>query len=823
MVPSSFPSHSGTSNASLCSNGNSSPGRNLQPTLAFIGEAPGRNEIAKQEVFIGVSGQLLNAVLDAYGVRREDVFLGNATLCHYPDSMKSKKGGVPEEAIVACRPRLMEELTLAGVDTVVPMGNSAVTAVVPDLAKRSGITKLRVGRPKTLQHGPTSLLVVPTFHPAACLRRQEQFPQMLTDIGKAVSTMNLPDLWYEPQIEVINASDPDALDILAEMHVPKDNLIFLDIETSREKDISYGNIHMNRVLCVGIGPEDSDIVYVFTEECFKNPLFRVEFIKMLEACKIGAQNGKFDLGALRAYLGYPDFEGPKLSEDTMLQSYALHEYAGVHGLEYMGMELLGTDDWKHVIHPYLKGPTGKGPTDYANIPPDILHKYNAFDVHATRLLHRYFDREIDARGLRKAYEFMLRVSNMLQFVEPRGLGFDREYSQELADQYAEERKDLERGLPTVCDPEAKGKHLRVPHKLNVDSPDQVHKYFKDAGIDLDDTEADTLRPTYRGPGLSDEVRATTQLILDIRAITKMDGTFVTGLRKRTTSEGTVHPSFLIHGTTSGRLSARNPNSQNIPRAEQIKRQFVARSVDRTLVGVDMSQAELRVLTWLAREELTRDIFNDPTRDLFVELCRSMFPDRYPATLTDKEVKKLSSHESPGEPSIRTLVKTFAYGIAYGRTAAGIAADPQFNMDVRVAQKHMKVFEKTIPNIIAFLEEAADQACRGEALITPFGRQRRFFLVTPQNRHAVRNEAKSFYAQSIASDIVLEAACRLTQQHHIFIVNLVHDAIYADVLKEDAEKVRDLIARTMIEVAEEVTEGYVKFAAEGKIGRSWADV
>jgi uracil-DNA glycosylase family 4 len=819
MVPSSFPRVSRDASSTIPGN----TGGSSRPTLAFVGEAPGRNEIAKQEVFIGVSGQLLNAVLDTYNVKREEVFLGNATLCHYPDSMKSKKGGVPEKAIAACRPRLMEELTLAGVDTVVPMGNSAVKAVVPDLAKRSGITKLRVGRPKTLQHGPTSLLVVPTFHPAACLRRQEQFPQMLTDIGKAVSSANLPDLWYEPQIEIINESDPDALDILAEMHVSKDNLIFLDIETSREKDISYGNIHMNRVLCVGIGPGDSDIVYVFTEECFKNPLFRVEFIKMLEACKIGAQNGKFDLGALRAYLGYPDFEGPKLSEDTMLQSYALHEYAGVHGLEYMGMELLGTDDWKHVIHPYLKGPTGKGPTDYANIPPDILHKYNAFDVHATRLLYRYFDREIDARGLRKAYEFMLRVSNMLQYVEPRGLGFDSAYSQELADHYAEERKDLERGLPTVCDPEAKGKHLRVPHKLNVDSPDQVQKYYHDQGVDLDNTEADTLIALRDSRILRESVQTTTGLILDIRAITKMDGTFVTGLRKRTTPEGTVHPSFLIHGTTSGRLSARNPNSQNIPRAEQIKRQFISRREGRILVGVDMSQAELRVLTWLAKEELTRDIFNDPTRDLFVELCRSMFPDRYPATLTDKEVKKLSSAEKPGEPSIRTLVKTFAYGIAYGRTAAGIAADPQFAMDVRVAQKHMKVFEKTIPNIIAFLEGAADQACRGEPLITPFGRQRRFFLVTPQNRHAVRNEAKSFYAQSIASDIVLEAACRLTQQHHVFIVNLVHDAIYADVPKEEAIPTRDLIARTMIEVAEEVTEGYVKFAAEGKIGRSWADV
>jgi DNA polymerase I-like protein with 3'-5' exonuclease and polymerase domains len=236
----------------------------------------------------------------------------------------------------------------------------------------------------------------------------------------------------------------------------------------------------------------------------------------------------------------------------------------------------------------------------------------------------------------------------------------------------------------------------------------------------------------------------------------------------------------------------------------------------------MSQAELRVLTWLAKEELTRDIFNDPSRDLFVELCRSMFPERYPPTLTDKEVKKLSSMEKPGEPSIRTLVKTFAYGIAYGRTAAGIASDPQFNMDVRIAQKHMKVFEKTIPNIIGFLEDAADRACRGEDLVTAFGRHRRFHLVTSQNKHAVRNEAKSFYAQSTASDIVLEDACRLTKQG-VYIVNLVHDAIYADHPKDEAEEVKGIIMKEMVAVGEEVTEGYVKFATEGKIGRSWADV
>lgn len=791
-VPSSFPHPHGSDSL------DNQSGSNDRNVLAFIGEAPGRYEIAKQEVFIGPSGKLLNAVLNHYGVDREEVFLGNATLCSYPDSMKE----IPKEAIECCRPRLQQELKEANVTTIVPMGNSAVQAIFPKEIARQGITKLRVGRPKPLDQ----YQVVPTFHPAACLRSQEKFPHMLSDIGKAVSSASLPTDWYEPTIFIVT---PDKAPNLMLEALTGPSLAFLDIETGREKDTSYGNVHMERLLCVGIGLEGEDSVFVFTEECFQDHKFRDRFKKFLSTNPLGAQNGKFDLGALRAYLGYPDFEGPQLTEDTMLQSYALFEYRGVHSLEYMGMELLGTPDWKHDIKPYLKGPDGKQPTDYSNIPKDILYKYNAFDVHTTRLLHSYFTGEIKKQGLEDAYRFMVRVSNMLTLVEPRGLGFDIPYSQELAAKYQEEREDLERGLPIVCNPEAKSKKLREPHPLNPDSPDQVKKYYHDAGIELPNTEADTLRALSEDQRLSKDVRATTQLILDIRAITKMDGTFVSGLAKKVTAKGTVHPSFLIHGTTSGRLSSRSPNSQNVPRSGEIKRQFIARTPERSLVGVDFSQAELRVLTWLAKEELTRDIFNDPSRDLFVELCRSMFPDLF-ADQPDHFVKK---------HPIRPLVKGFAYGIAYGRTAAGIAADPEFNMTVQEAQKHMRTFEKTVPNIIAYLEEVADRACRGEELVNPFGRHRRFHLVTPQNRHDIRNEAKATPAQSTASDIVLEAACRLTEQG-VYICNLVHDAVYCDVPKDEAEDVANLVSETMIAVGEEITEGYVKFQTEGKIGRSW---
>jgi uracil-DNA glycosylase family 4 len=782
--------------------------------IVIIGEAPAKHEIAKGEPFVGMSGQLLGSVLDAQGLTRDEVTLMNACACHYPQSFKK----LPKEAITACQPRVLAEIESVGATTVVPMGNSAVQSVFPKDVARKGITALRAGRPKHSDLLGDSISVVPTFHPAACLRSQEKTPHLITDIGKAASADNLPSLWYEPTWETVSTDTNTISEISFKLQeIIAANIgenVFVDIEVGAEKDSSYGNVHMQKMLCIGIGssdPTNQDHVFVFHANCFEARYIRQLLMSLLEKCRVVCQNGKYDVGVLRAWLRYDDFTGPSLAEDTMLQSYSLNEYGGVHGLEYMGMEYLGTSDWKHDIEPYLRGEDGKGEVDYANIPESILHKYNAFDVHSTRLLFPFFAEQIDRLGLTSGYRLSIRASNMLTLVEPRGMGFDVEYSQHLSDEYDKEKEEVAKGLPIVSDPDSKSKHLREPHPLNPDSPKQVMQYLE--RYNIEDTAADTLAALLPKYEVKEEDKDVIRTILAIRGITKMDGTFVRGMRERVTASGTVHPSFLIHGTTSGRLSARNPNSQNIPRAKQIKRQFISSRPDRVLVGVDMSQAELRVLTWLAEEELARDIFNDPSRDLFVELCRSMFPNKF-RDVPDALVKS--------DP-IRPLVKGFAYGMAYGRTAAGIAADPEFNMKVPEAQGHMDTFKKTVPKITAYLEDVADRACRGEALVSPWGRHRRFHLVTELNKHAVRNEAKSFPAQSTASDIVLEAACRLTFNYHVHIVNLVHDAIYAEAKPEEAQEVADLISRVMIQVAEELVDGYVKFATDSKIGTNWAEV
>jgi DNA polymerase I-like protein with 3'-5' exonuclease and polymerase domains len=87
---------------------------------------------------------------------------------------------------------------------------------------------------------------------------------------------------------------------------------------------------------------------------------------------------------------------------------------------------------------------------------------------------------------------------------------------------------------------------------------------------------------------------------------------------------------------------------------------------------------------------------------------------------------------------------------------------------------------------------------------------------------VENEALSFLPQSTASDIGLEAACRISKQG-IFLVNLVHDALYAEALPDEVDEVISLMDRVMVDTGEEITEGYVTFKTDHKIGKRWSEV
>jgi DNA polymerase I-like protein with 3'-5' exonuclease and polymerase domains len=81
---------------------------------------------------------------------------------------------------------------------------------------------------------------------------------------------------------------------------------------------------------------------------------------------------------------------------------------------------------------------------------------------------------------------------------------------------------------------------------------------------------------------------------------------------------------------------------------------------------------------------------------------------------------------------------------------------------------------------------------------------------------------AFLPQSTASDIGLEAAARCTKEG-IFIVNLVHDALYAEAAPDEVEDVKTLMDKIMVQTGEEITEGYVPFRTDASVGKRWSDL
>lgn len=773
--------------------------------MAFVGEAPARNEIRVGQPFVGASGQLLNAVLSQHGLGRSDILLTNACSCHYPDSMKK----LPAEAIDACRPRLIAELEDAGIHTVVAMGNSASAPFLPKATAKKGITKLRVGPPKLVAlENSIPIELVNTFHPAFCLRSHGMFPLMQSDIVKAVRKKQIV-LWYEPTYEVI--TEPRiAHELMREIiTLNKGYGVVVDTESGRDKDASFGRDDglFGRVLCIGIGPTDASHehhVYVFADSCFgPDPVTSDDYtivnremmINLLYACGVIAQNGKYDVGVLMKFLRHT-YPFP-LHFDTMLASYALYEVGGIHGLDYMGQELLGSPDWKDAVKEYITKEEG-----YGAIPRDILYKYNAFDVHATRLLRSYFSDLLERKGLTSFFNWLCQtVSPMLTIVESNGMGWDQKRSQEIEASLTEQIEALELQLPFVI---VKDEETQ----LNPRSPKQVTEWLLEQGIQTDSTDEAHIKFMLDDRRVSESVKEVLRLLLKVRAVSKLKGTYVTGPAAKATLDGRIHTSFLIHGTTTGRLSSRGPNLQNIPRVGVVKEQFVSDPL-RLLLTLDYSQAELRVLTWLAGEETLRDLFADPTKDMFTELCLQMIPGF--AEMSDKD-----------KIGIRTLIKTFAYGVSYGRTAEGIAADPDFHMSVSQAQSQMDLFNAKIPKIKAFQAEVVQRIHSGQALVNPFGRHRRFYLITPTNQRDVENEAMAYLPQSTASDIGLEAASRCVKEG-VFIVNLVHDALYAEASPDEVDEVKVLMNRIMVDTAEEYTDHYVPFRTDAKVGKRWSEL
>lgn len=144
---------------------------NRKARLMFVGEAPGADEDAQAKPFVGRAGQLLTKIIEAIGLKREEVLIGNVNRCRPPGN----RPPTPEE-VAMCKPFLLREIAAVQPEVIVVLGNTAMRNL---LDIKQGITKVR-GEFQNY-HG---VKVMPTFHPAYLLRDPSKKKETWEDLKK---------------------------------------------------------------------------------------------------------------------------------------------------------------------------------------------------------------------------------------------------------------------------------------------------------------------------------------------------------------------------------------------------------------------------------------------------------------------------------------------------------------------------------------------------------------------------------------------------------------------------------------------------------------
>ena len=368
------------------------------------------------------------------------------------------------------------------------------------------------------------------------------------------------------------------------------------------------------------------------------PLFEDESIM-----KIG-QNLKYDISMLAQY-GII-VRGPLF--DTMLAHYLL-EPEQRHNMDYLAEVYLN----------YLTIPIedliGKGRMQKTmrEVPVELVEEYAAEDADITLQLYEKLLPLLKENGVEKLfYEIEMPLVPVLSRMEANGVRIDTENLQQISEAFGVEIHKIEEeiykaaGMPfNIASPKQLGEVLF--EKLRIDEKAKKTKTGQYA------TGEDVLQKlSHKHPII--------QMILDYRSFTKLKSTYLDALPALVnTKDGLIHTSYNQAVTATGRLSSNNPNLQNIPvrteKGREIRRAFVPRSPEYTLLAADYSQIELRIIAHLSQDPAMVNDFN-LGHDIHAATAAKVF--HVPMDQVTKEQ--------------RSRAKAVNFGIIYGMSAFGLA-------------------------------------------------------------------------------------------------------------------------------------------------------
>lgn len=569
--------------------------------------------------------------------------------------------------------------------------------------------------------------------------------------------------------------------------------------------------------------------------------FGEEVIENYDIVKV-AWNWKFDDQINQKYNIY--YRGTCL--DGMLAKYLLNEEKPNDLKSMVGRYLPEQGNYEK------QDAFDKIPWDEKELDP--LCHYGCQDTDYTLRLMIFFEKKLIDLGLYSTFRnLIMSASRVLTSVEKNGLFVDREFNKHLLETY-KPKIDAARqaiyDLPRVKKFEKKYNQEKIDKyiqsieaelgELDYNDPKDKRKIASreqkisniKAGIYTTKKEQDLIRPINLGspvdlpalmysedgfhfeviknnesgkPSTDEETLTNLRLtvkkldspkaifldrLLELRGLEKMYKTYIEGWNEKVQDDNRLHGRFLIHGTTSGRLSSAEPNAQQIPKTSvdpNIKLQLKA--PEGTLyIASDFSQAELRIMAHLSGDETYLNAFNSG-QDPHLAIAATKYHVPY------DEALKIYEDENHPDHKIwkvrRKQAKQIAFGLIYGIGAKLLAvklSDPKSGIIVtpEEAQKEMDIFFGQHPKLKTFLKKQEKFLRKNGHLVSLFGRKRRLPQIYSSDRgeeaYALRL-ALNFPCQSAASDMCLFGSIliyylmRQGKLPSTKSVCLVHDANY----------------------------------------------
>ena len=487
-------------------------------------------------------------------------------------------------------------------------------------------------------------------------------------------------------------------------------------------------------------------------------------------------------------------------DDTMLLSYA--QNAGIHN---HGMDLLSERYLNHVPIPIktLLG-TGKSAITFDHVPVDEATKYAAEDADITLRLWQYLKPRLHRKRVTTVYETMERpLVPVLAQMERHGIKVDRDTLSRMSNGFAQKMAALEDEI-----------HTLAGRTFNVGSPKQLGEILFDE-MALPGGKKGKTGAYATGVDVLEDLATEHELpgrVLDWRQLSKLKSTYTDALQDHIHPDtGRVHTSYSIAGASTGRLSSTDPNLQNIPiRTEEgrkIRAAFVAEP-GKTLVALDYSQIELRILAHIADIASLKQAFADGI-DIHALTASQMF---------DVPLDKMT-------PDVRRKAKAINFGVIYGISGFGLARN--LRIPRGEAQAFINTYFERFPGIRTYMDDTVGFAKQHGYVQTLFGRKIHTPEIDAKGPQAgfAKRAAINAPIQGTAADVIRRAMVRMPDAIAKLPAKMllqVHDELLFEV--------EDGAVDELTVIAKEIMEGAsmpavrldVPLIVEAGSGQNWAD-